>query len=217
MKHAVILSMALSLFVMLFMSCDSETSSSELPVTDIAVLHSVGEGRTVFAVNSVESVGAEYKEWHNELDTTEVKVGNAMLIRYVDSRVDNRVELIGYSLFSNLVVKVDDSDKLGDWNRTPVYLQSYTVVDRHLIIHAKLPYSNMKRRLSLLIDRNTLCDEVPSGYIIHELTDDEPTFDRSYYLSFDLSAICVQYGIKQLKVMVNNSNLPIDNIIINLK
>lgn len=217
MKHTVILSMALSLFVMLFMSCDSETSSSELPVTDIAVLHTVGEGRTVFAVNAAESADPVYKEWHSELDTAEVKVGNALLIRYIDNVADNGVKLIGYSLFSNLIVKVDDYDNLGDWNRTPVYLQSYTVVDRHLIIHAKLPYSNMKRRLALVIDRATLDDEVPSGYIVHDLADTEPTFDRSYYLSFDLSATCVQYGIKHLKVMVNNSNLPIDNIIINLK
>ncbi len=206
----------LALSVVMMTSCDSETPSGVLPATDIAVMRGVTDGVTTFAVNRAGSDQSQVLDFAGVIDTLVVKPGDALLIRYNGVLPDGTIDLVSYSHFTNLRARIVDSDSVGAWNATPVFLQSYTVVDNSVILRMKLPASGGKRRLGIVVDRSTISNSVPTAYLVHELSDPEPTFDRSYYVGFNMSDIVSETGVTSFNLFVNNTNLPINQIKINL-
>lgn len=188
-------------------SCGDSAPTSEIALTDIAVLRSSGEGETVFAVIDQGKVHALTAR--GQINSDLVRPGDAFMVKFIPSGTD-RADITGYSPMSNLKTIVADSpDSIAGWDATPVRLLSYTVIDRHLIFHAGLPYSQEKRAIRLVVMQSN--DDVADAYLYQKLDSDTPTFVRDYYFSFDLSAGSLS-GISRLKLHVNNSNLPVDLI-----
>lgn len=198
---------AIAVLALALQACGDTTPTSEIALTDIAVLRSSGEGETVFAVLDEGKVQALTAKGQIKSDL--VKPGDAFMVRFIPT-VAGRADITGYSPMSNLKTIVADSpDSIAGWDATPVRLLSYTVIDRHLIFHAGLPYSHEKRAIRLVVMQSR--DDVADAYLYQKLDSDAPTFVRDYYFAFDLSGADVS-GISRLRLHVNNSNLPVDMI-----
>lgn len=127
-----------------------------------------------------------------------------------------KIYLIGYSEMTNIKSQIIEHNDIEGWNSTPIYMMSYYTMYNRLILQCQIPYSSTKRKLGLVVDKSTLGDEIATAYLYQKLEDGEPTFEREYRIAFDLSNIVEQLPGDSLKVMINNSNLPLDSFVIKL-
>lgn len=115
------------------------------------------------------------------------------------------IELRGAYAITNANVVVMEWDEIDGWDADPVYLESMWKAGSKINVRCRLPVSGSARRLALVADAATLDDAVPQLYLAHDLSDDSPTYDRTYYISFDISELSEQYA--GVDIHVNNSNL----------
>ena len=211
MKHIglqIFAALTLLLVMLAVQACDDATPTSEIAVTDVAVLRSSAGGETTFAVVDGGRVAALTAP--GQISSELVKPGEAFLVRFIPV-ADSRVDITGYSPINNLKTIVTDSpDSIAGWDATPVRLLSYVVIDRHLIFHAGLPYSTDRREIRLVVMPGSEPARA-EAYLFQKLDSDAPTFVRDYYFSFDLNGNDMD-TITSVTLHVNNSNLPLKTI-----
>lgn len=151
----------------------------------------------------------------------EIKPGDCVFVGYTipDNRPaysTGKIYLTGLSEMTNIKAQIIEHKDITGWDSTPIYVMSYYAMYNRLIVQGQIPFSTTKRKLGLVIDKSTLNDETATAYLYQKLDDTAPTFEREYRIAFDLSEIADSLPGNSLKVMVNNSNLPIDSFIIKL-
>lgn len=141
-----------------------------------------------------------------------VQLGQRYMMTYHpvngDEKTSGFIEPISISAITTLDVSERDISFYPDWNKSGVYLLSAWRSGLYLNIRCKLAYSESPRVLSLAPQLGV--SEVGNLYLVHEAPDDV-TFDRAYYISFNLSEYLSENpSVKVLKIHVNNTNLDED-------
>ena len=188
--------------------------TSEATVYDIVCLASVDKsGSSYTLTRPLDSELITYRS-REIMDTSRVKVGNRFMLAYRpaggEPYISGTIRPIGYSLVTNDTLRRGYISKIADWDRDPVYLLSNWMSQDYLNLRARLPYDTRPRTLGVMVDSLTLDAEYPDCYLIHRLETPVNTFDRSYYLSFDMSWLRKLDNCRGFNLILNNSNLKTD-------
>ena len=139
-------------------------------------------------------------------------IGESLLICYVPANGEayksGPIELRGAYAITNVAMELEMPSMIEGWDADPVYLESMWLACSNLNVRCRLPVSGEARRLALAADVTTLGDAVPQLYLAHNLSDDTPTYDRNYYISFDISLLMGTHMYEGVDIHVNNANLP---------
>lgn len=186
----------------------------EATLYDIVCLSEVTKQYTRFTLTKPGNDDVITYSINGALDTTHVKIGERLMLAY---RTNNQapytsgfITPIGYSLITNDTITAGYIDDITDWNRDPVYLTSVWLSQHYLNLRARLPYDTRPRLLTVMIDSLTIDNDYPDCYLIHRLDEPVNTFDRSYYMSFDVSTLFELPDCRGFNLILNNSNMPID-------
>lgn len=188
--------------------------SVEATLYDIVCLSEVSKQCTRFTLTKPGNDDVITYSVNGALDTTHVKVGERLLLAYRTNKqapyTSGFITPIGYSLITNDTLTAGYISNVTDWNRDPVYLTSVWMSQHYLNIRARLPYDTQPRLLTVMVDSLTIGDDYPDCYLIHRLEEPINTFDRSYYMSFDVKALLDRPSCRGFNLILNNSNLPRD-------
>lgn len=207
----------ITLIAGLLMACgdDSGNPTYEPTVYDIVCLADVGDNGSVYTLT--KPLGSNLITYRSpqKIDTTRIKTGDRMLLAY---RIDDNREpytsgaitAIGYSAITNDTLRHGYISKVDGWDRDPVYMQSLWMSQDYLNMRARLPYDERPRLIAVMVDSLTLDREYPECYLIHRLSEPVNTFDRSYYLSFDMTPLRELQQCRGFDLILNNSNLKTD-------
>ena len=194
--------------------------SVEATLYDIVCLSEVSKNGTRFTLTKPGNDELITYSVNGVLDTTHVKVGERLLLAYRTHNLapytSGTITPVGYSLITNDTLTAGYIDRVTDWNRDPVYLTSVWMSQHYLNLRARLPYDTKPRLLTVMVDSLTINDEYPDCYLIHRLEQPVNTFDRSYYMSFDVKSLCDRPSCRGFDLILNNSNLPRDEYRFNI-
>lgn len=134
-------------------------------------------------------------------------VGQRYLMTYYpvggDETASGVVEPVSLYAVTTLEVSQKDITHYPDWDKSGVFLLSAWRTGRYLNIRCKLPYSDSPRVLALVPS----ADDDGVLYLAHE-SPSGATFDRVYYVSFDLTGYIAEHpDLEALEVHINNTNL----------
>ncbi|MDE7093150.1 MAG: hypothetical protein K2O43_07000 [Muribaculaceae bacterium] len=203
-------------------SCnDKEEPNNEFTYYNVVIYDGAVDGQPVFLTVNPETGDDVIYTSGATVTLNNINPGDCAFIGYTipDNRTaysSGKIYLIGYSEMTNIKSQIIEHKDIEGWDSTPIYMMSYYTMYNRLILQAQIPYSTTKRKLGLVVDKSTLGDEMATAYLYQQLEDGEPTFEREYRIAFDLSNIVEQLPGNSLKVMINNSNLPMDSFIIKL-
>ncbi|MDE5857617.1 MAG: hypothetical protein K2H32_04595 [Muribaculaceae bacterium] len=210
------------LLALVVWSCNDKSEPNDtFTYYNVVVYDGSVEGLPVFLTVNPETGDDVIYTSGTSVTLNNVNPGDCAFIGYTipDNRPaysSGKIYLIGYSEMTNIKSQIIEHKDIEGWNSTPIYLMSYYTMYNRLILQAKIPYSTTKRKLGLVVDKSTLGNEIATAYLYQQLEDGEPTFEREYRIAFDLSNIVEQLPGDSLKVMINNSNLPLDSFVIKL-
>lgn len=152
------------------------------------------------------------------VDTNLVKIGQCLRIAYIPKNgvpyTSGGIILKGYQPINNDTLRSGRINNYPDWNRDPVYLLSAWLSGDYLNVHCRLAYDEAPRVLRLLADSLSIDDPMPECYLMHTLKEPVNSFMRAYYISFDISALRAKEGCRGLRLRLNNSNLPVDTVVV---
>lgn len=147
------------------------------------------------------------------IDDDDVTPGTSVFLAYIPecgaAYTSGPVDIKGVYPITNVSYVVEQPDELAAWDADPVYLMSIWRAGSKINVRCQLPVSDTTRRLALVADATTIDSPTPQLYLAHDLDDDRPTFDRNYYISFDISGLTNDPGYTGIDIHVNNSNLPV--------
>lgn len=76
-------------------------------------------------------------------------------------------------------------------------------------LHAPPPgLRHLPRRFALLLDPETASDPIPTAYLYHLRPTASPTFDRQYYVAFDITPLWALPSTQGLRIRLANSASP---------
>lgn len=146
------------------------------------------------------------------VDTAGTKIGESLFLAYIPDNpkpyASSDIEVIYTTPMTNRPLKQADSDGLANWNADPVYLLSIWRGGTKIYVRARLTYDTAPRFYELIVDEATKSQPVPDAYLLHHRTGSDPSFDRQYYVAFDISHLWNNPDYTSLRVHVNNSNNP---------
>jgi len=181
---------------------------------DIVCLAEVSENGSVYTLTKPLSDELITYRSREIIDTRRIKTGTRFMLAYLPPDgtpyVSGVITPLGYSLINNDTLRYGYIAKIPEWNRDPVYMLSNWMSQDYLNIRARLPYDTRARTLSVMVDSLTLGEEYPDCYLVHRLETPVNTFERSYYLSFDMSALRKLERCRGFNLLLNNSNLTTD-------
>lgn len=76
---------------------------------------------------------------------------------------------------------------------------------KKLYLRLRLPYSSHPRNFALLADPTTLDKPIPTLYLYHSRTEASPTFNRQYYIAFDIADIWDISTARGVRLIVNDA------------
>lgn len=108
--------------------------------------------------------------------------------------------------FSLNIPSEDEEEAIPDLTDTEAvqYLAGWRGGNK-LYMRLRLPYSTIARRFGLVADPATLDTPVPTIYLLHERSNDTPTFDRQYYFAFDITPLWERPSVEGVRLMVNDN------------
>jgi hypothetical protein len=140
--------------------------------------------------------------------------GTAILAAYLPAGgtpyVSDNISLLNWANITNSSLKItDNADDLDGWDKDEIYLLSAWRAGGKLCMRLQLGYSDEPRKFALIVDRATATDPVPTAYLYHARNDSgTPTFNRQYYVAFDISNLWESDKYDGLRVNINNSADP---------
>lgn len=196
----------------LLTGCRGDGEPTTDPVSyDIVCLRTALDGMSVFTLSKPGSNETIFYHTDQSLPAGHVKVGDRVLIAYTlqgrEPYTSGRITLKGYSILTNLTLKKIDLDTIPAWDADPVYLISSWMSEDFLNMRAGLPYDERPRALAIGVDVNTLDQPRPQCYLIHTRQSLEPTFDRNFYLSADMSPLRQWCTATSFTLNLNDDNL----------
>lgn len=198
----------------LLAGCSDETPSEVAVVYDIVAFRGQEAGPSTFTVAKPGSgVVATYTAQHAVINTEYVEPGQRLMLAYTlpDGRepyTSGAVNVTGYSRINNAEMSEGTHDKTVIENPEDVYLQSVWLSECYLNFNLMLPYDDNARLLDLMLDLDSADPACPDVYLLHRRIEQQPTFQRRYYISYDISALVDNLSISSFTLHLDNSNLP---------
>lgn len=218
--HILLLLTGLALTLAACTDNDGEPTS-QATVYDIVCLADVGKNGTTYTLAKPQSDKLITYRSREIIDTTRIKLGNRFMLAYLPPDgipyVSGTIKPLGYSLITNDTLRYGYISKVENWDRDPVYMLTSWMSQDYLNMRARLPYDTRPRVLSVMVDSLTLDAEYPDCYLVHRLEEPVNTFDRAYYLSFDMSSLRKLDRCRGFNLILNNSNLKTDRFKFELK
>ncbi len=211
------------LTAMALTSCgdDEGKPTSQATAYDIVCLASVSESGSIYTLTKPMGNDLITYRSHEIMDTSRVKVGNRFMLAYLPPDgvpySPGVIKPLGYSPITNDTLRRGYISKTAGWDNDPVYLMSNWMSQDYLNLRVRLPYDTRARALGVMVDSLTIGAEYPDCYLIHRLESPINTFDRSYYLSFDMSWLRKLDNCRGFNLILNNSNLRTDRYRYELK
>lgn len=223
MKLTACMTIALMTAVTALTACDGNDGEPTTEVTSYDIVCLASVDKTGSSYTLTKPLGSELITYrsHEIMDTTRIKVGSRFMLAYrpADGKpyVSGIIKPLGYSPVTNDTLRRGYISKIDGWDQDPVYLLSNWMSQDYLNLRARLPYDTRARALGVMVDSLTLNAEYPDCYLIHRLESPVNTFDRSYYMSFDMSWLRKLDNCRGFNLILNNSNLKTDRFRYELK
>lgn len=134
-----------------------------------------------------------------------------------DQLASGAVTLVSCSLINDIAVEVAPIDRFIDWwDTTPFTVRSLWAAGPYVNLDCLVPYSSTSRELRFYIEKvsdpdseEEITDLTSYDAYIAQRADTGATFDRQYYISFDLREFIFTYpAADTLRVHINNAADP---------
>lgn len=139
--------------------------------------------------------------------------GTAILAAYIPQHgtpyTDDNITILTWAQITN--IKIQEAEKTEDligWDVDPVWLTSAWRAGNKICMRLRLGYESEPRKFALVIDPETIDDEIPTAYLYHQRPTSTPTFDRQYYIAFDITSIWSRPEVSGIRVCIANSANP---------
>ena len=181
-------------YAVLYDLCEVSEASASSPVTLLLYLPDSDEAVTLTA-----QAGA--------LGSTPPEAGTPVMIAYTPQNqtpyTSSPITLYRWSEVTCIPIHTaKETADLDGWDDDPVWLISSWRAGTKICLRLKLGYDTTPRRMGLIIDPATVDDPVPTAYLYHDRQGDSPTFDRQYYLTFDIASLWDLPEIEGLRVII---------------
>ncbi len=195
------------------MSCNDTDDNPEYrdaTVTNMVTYIGMADG-AVFEYISIDDAPSVMLRTTVSIDR-DVASGQRYIMTYYpidgDESASGFIEPVSLAAVTTLGISEKDISHYPQWDESGIYLLSAWRSGSYINIRCKLPFSESPRVLAL----------VPSSedegvfYLAHQV-ESGATFDRAYYISFDMSRYLSDHpSLDAIKIHVNNTNL-MDNVL----
>lgn len=123
---------------------------------------------------------------------------------------DGDIDLVTARIINNATLLTEWPDDIERCE--PVYLESAWLSECYLNLNVKLPYDEQPRLMALVLDTDSPDPARPDLWLIHRREQQEPSFDRRYYISYDLTPMLGDTEVTGFTLHLDNSNLPSSTI-----
>ena len=147
------------------------------------------------------------------LGATPPDPGTPILAAYIPANgqpyTDSPVTITNWAAITDIpIAEAKDTESLDGWDTDPVYLLSAWRAGGKICMRLRLPYSAEPRRFALLTDPSTLGDPIPTAYLYHRRPSPSPTYDRQYYIAFDITTLWALPSTRGLRIRLANTADP---------
>lgn len=188
-------------------------------VADIVVFESQDDNGAVFALSLPDNGQKIELSSKVHVNTDLFKPGECVYLRYCPVSqpvyVSGPVEIVSIQRINNLEVMTGTKDDYEGYADAPLTVDAAWGMLSRAIFYLSLPVTDSKQTLRLIINENTLANETPEAYLFHSLESNPGTFERKYYVAFDLSELRQQYDFKSLNINVADTKLGAKKIRLN--
>ncbi len=190
----------------------SEPESVTPSFSDIVTYEGTGADGAVFTLLPANDNTPITLTTATSVDPKQYEPQSRVYIRYTSlSGKPYQSGEINLSYIANIntgALKALDMSQHPDWNATGVYLYSIWRSGPYINLHARLPYNPEPRKIALVIDKERLDDTDAHLYFMHVTKPEYDTFERDYFMSYDMSEFLSEHSPERLTVHVNNTNMP---------
>ncbi len=141
------------------------------------------------------------------------EAGTVILAAYVPQNgkpyTDDYITILNWAPITNIdIQQAKKTEDIIGWDSDPVWLMSAWRAGNKICMRLRLGYESEPRKFSLVIDPETINDEIPTAYLYHQRPTSAPTFDRQYYIAFNIDAIWSRQEVSGLRINIANSANP---------
>lgn len=198
---------------------DNSDPTSEIVIYDIVAFRGQEDGYSHFSISKPRSQETVTFTAQGAVINTElVSPGQSLWLAYTtngrQAYTSGDITVKGYSVITNASM-IDLSREVIDSESStaePVYLLSAWISENFLNLHLQLPYDDKVRLFTLARDTDSPDPCCPDLYLIHRREAQTPTFDRAYYVSYDISELTSDSSISGFTLHLDDTNLPIGTI-----
>lgn len=209
------------LLILTLLAIITTSCGDDIPYNDRAALYDIvtfdgaGEDGAMFSFRQINDSPIIHLVAHGiTLDEKIAHKGQRLLIGYYpisgNAYVSDQIELIGYSQVNQNEVVITPSDKIANWDKNPIWLNSIWRSGTFLNLNLRADQSGSSRRFELIADQSTINEPMPHLYIAHDLLGSPENYSRQIYASFDLSSVWNLNSCKGVIIHINDSNLEQD-------
>lgn len=184
---------------------------------DIVTFDGNIDGRAQFSFRQVDDTPVVILNAANAaLNSEEIAPGRRLYIAYqpldgAPAYTSASVNLINAYKINSGALSIEESiESFADWNRDKIYLLAVWRSGDYINIQCRLTYSTDPRIFRIVADTSTLDDPIPDLYLVHSMKKQVDNFERTYYGSFDISAVLDRPGCRGVRLHVADSNLTTD-------
>lgn len=200
--------------------CSDNPASEDAVLQDVVMIEAMTSSSTTFAVALPGNPNVAYLTTEKVLKSDEVKPGDCCLIRYITPAKpyeSANINLLGCYGMPNIEAEFATVEEMEAYTDTPVYLISAWSFCNRIIMKMELPFPANNRKLMLLYDP-TSADGTPVLHLIQDTPESTAgSYMKSYVVAFSLDKINEKKEWKDVKIILNNSNLKENELNLKLK
>lgn len=184
---------------------------------DIVTFDGNIDGRAQFSFRQVDDTPQIILSAGNAaLNTEDIVPGRRLYIAYqpidgAPAYTSSAINLIkAYKINSGKLSVEESIESFDDWNRDKIYLLAVWRSGEYINLQCRLTYSTDPRIFRIVADTSTLDEPIPDLYLVHSMKKQVDNFERTYYGSFDISAVLDRPTCRGVRLHVADSNLTTD-------
>ncbi len=122
---------------------------------------------------------------------------------------DSPITIHSWATITNIPLQeAKTSEDIQGWDTDPVWLLAAWRAGNKICMRLRLGYDTTPRRFALVLDPSTADDPIPTAYLYHLRPSSAPTFDRQYYVAFDIARLWSRPSLHALRICLSNSADP---------
>lgn len=144
------------------------------------------------------------------LDTSVVKVNTRMLLFYTPEtgmhNIDDNVSVTGIKNVFNDSIRTGKTSLMPPLEHNPIFVNSIWRSGTYINIHCGLTYVFEPYSFVLMVDKNTIDNELPDVYLSYKASNDHGSRFQEFYASIDVANLWNRPTCKGFTLHVNDSN-----------